>query len=66
MKTSLIPSHRAKTRALAELCKSAADLEDSRIQAYLAKSLAIMASAYVEICVRETISEFCKRKGTRL
>jgi hypothetical protein len=63
MASSVIQSHRAKTKNLAELCKSSANLADTRIQGYLAKSLAIMASAYIEISVREALAVFCDTRS---
>lgn len=66
MSSPVIQSHWAKTKNLALLCKSSADFDDTRIQGYLAKSLAIMASAYIEICVREVIAEFCGKRSHEL
>ena len=63
MVSSIVQSHRTKTKDLAELCKSAANLQDTRIQGYLAKSLAIMASAYIEIGVREAVAIFCNTRS---
>ncbi|HEY8097152.1 MAG TPA: HEPN domain-containing protein [Methylobacter sp.] len=60
---SVVQSHRAKTKQLAELCKVCADNDDTRIQGYLAKYLVIMASAYIEISVKEELSIFCDTRS---
>ena len=63
MASPAIVSHREKTRNLALLCKEAADFPDVRFQGYLAKYLAIMASAYIEISVKEVIGQFCEKRA---
>ncbi len=63
MPSPRVQSHRTKTKNLADLCKLYADNDDTRIQGYLAKYLAIMASAYVEISVKEELCLFCESKS---
>jgi hypothetical protein len=63
MPSPAIQSHRAKTKNLADLCKLYADNGDTIIQGYLAKYLAIMASAYIEISVKEELSDFCQKRS---
>lgn len=63
MPSQVVQSHRAKTKSLADLCKLYANIDDTRIQGYLAKYLAIMASAYVEISVKEELSAFCESRS---
>lgn len=63
MPSPAIQSHRAKTKQLADMCKFYADNDDTRIQGYLAKYLVIMASAYIEISVKEELSAFCSAKS---
>ena len=59
--TPRIQAHRDKTLDLIKLCKQVTDL---KVQAFLARSLVILASSYVEIAVREIIGEFCKKRAT--
>ena len=63
MPSTVVQSHRAKTKNLADLCKLYATYDDTRIQGYLAKYLAIMASAYVEISVKEELAIFCETRS---
>jgi hypothetical protein len=63
MASPAIQSHRAKTQNLLELCKFSATLGDLRIQAYLSKYLIIMASAYIELSVKEVLGLFCDSRS---
>jgi hypothetical protein len=63
MPSPVVQSHRAKTKQLADLCKICAQNDDTRIQGYLAKYLVIMASAYIEISVKEELAIFCNDKS---
>ncbi len=63
MPSSVVQSHRAKTKDLADLCQRCANEDDTRIQGYLAKYLAIMASAYIEISLKEELAAFCQKRS---
>lgn len=53
MPSPLTQSHKAKMQLVLQLCTEAADYSDSRIQGYLVKYLIIMASSYIEVCMKE-------------
>lgn len=58
--TPRLQAHRDKTLDLVNLCKQITDL---KVQAFLARSLVILASSYIELSVREVIGEYCRHRS---
>jgi hypothetical protein len=58
--TPRLQTHRDKIIDLIDLCKQVTDL---KVQAFLARSLVILASSYIELAVREVVGEFCRQRS---
>lgn len=59
--TSRVQSHRDKVKDVILLCSEADDL---KVQAMLVRVLIILASAYIEISLKEIVGEFAEKRSS--